>query len=78
MANIDRANLFVNRLPDNQESLTVHGDDDVSILLTQVFGPTGENLVGISDITFDGAPALTVRVRCGDVDGNVHLSPFHG
>jgi hypothetical protein len=53
-------------------------DEDVSIIVTQLFGPTGENLVGISDVTFDGYPAITLLVKSGDKEGLVHLSPIHG
>jgi hypothetical protein len=55
-------------------------DDDqgVVILVTKAFGPTGENLVGISDVTFDGYPAITVGVRGAGKEGLVHLSPLHG
>lgn len=55
-----------------------NGDDGVQIIVTQAFGPTGENLVGISDVTFDGYPAVTLRVRANGQEGLVHLSPFHG
>ncbi len=53
-------------------------DEDVSIIVTQLFGPTGANLVGISDVTFDGYPAFTLLVKNGDDEGLVHLSPIHG
>tara|TARA_R110002096_G_scaffold292224_2_gene486578 strand:- start:3951 stop:4457 length:507 start_codon:yes stop_codon:yes gene_type:complete len=53
-------------------------DEGVSIIVTQLFGPTGANLVGISDVTFDGYPAFTLLVKTGDKEGLVHLSPIHG
>jgi len=52
--------------------------DDVVIVVTQAYGPKGDNLVGISDVTFDGHPAVTLRVRGGGEDDLVHLSPIHG
>jgi len=52
--------------------------DDVVIVVTQAFGPRGDNLVGISDVTFDGHPAVTLGVRTGDREELVHLSPIHG
>ena len=52
--------------------------NEVSIIVTQVFGPKGDNLVGISDETFDGYPAVTLLVRSGESEGLVHLSPIHG
>lgn len=51
---------------------------DVIIVVTQAFGPRGDNLVGVSDVEFDGHPAITVRLRVGDREGDVHLSPIHG
>lgn len=53
-------------------------DEDVSIIVTRLFGPTGANLVGISDVTFDGYPAFTLLVKTEDKEGLVHLSPIHG
>lgn len=53
-------------------------DDGAVIVLTQAFGPGGHNLVGISDVTFDGYPAVTVGVRVEGREGVVHLSPIHG
>lgn len=79
----------------DQEQLTVTGrhrhsqppgvaiTDDVIIVLTQAFGPKGDNLVGFSDVEFDGHPAVTLKVRYRDSEGGdteelVHLSPIHG
>ena len=54
-------------------------DDGVIIVVTQAYGPTGESLVGVSDVTFDDYPAITIGVRLPDGrDGQVHLSPLHG
>jgi hypothetical protein len=53
-------------------------DGEVQVVLTQAFGPRGDNLVGISDVTFNGHPALTLLVRAGGKEGLVHLSPVHG
>jgi hypothetical protein len=50
----------------------------VLIVLTQAFGPAGDNLVGLSDVEFDGHPALTIRVRAAGKEGDVQLSPIHG
>jgi hypothetical protein len=52
--------------------------DDVVIVVTQAYGPRGDNLVGISDVSFDGHPAVTLGVRAGGREGLVHLSPIHG
>jgi hypothetical protein len=52
--------------------------DGVVIVVTQAFGPNGDNLVGISDVTFDGHPAVTLKVKAAGKEGLVHLSPIHG
>jgi hypothetical protein len=56
--------------------LAVKGD--VVVIVTQAFGPRGDNLVGLSDVTFDGNPAITLKLRAGGQEGLVHLSPIHG
>ena len=48
------------------------------IVVTQAYGPRGHNLVGISDVSFDGFPAVTLEVRAAGRRGLVHLSPIHG
>jgi hypothetical protein len=51
---------------------------DVTVVVTQAFGPGGDNIVGISDVQFDGHPAVTIKVRADGREGLVHLSPIHG
>lgn len=53
-------------------------DADVVVVVTQAYGPRGDNLVGISDVTFDGHPAVTLKLRADGREGLVHLSPIHG
>jgi hypothetical protein len=53
--------------------------DGVQVIVDRAFGPQGDDLVGISDVTFDGLPALTLKIRTPDGrEGLVHLSPIHG
>ncbi len=52
--------------------------DDVIVVVNQAYGPAGEKLIGVSDETFDGFPAITLEVKFGDRQGLVHLSPIHG
>jgi len=52
--------------------------NDVVVIVTQAYGPRGDNVVGISDVTFDGHPAVTLKIRAGGREGLVHLSPIHG
>ncbi len=50
----------------------------VVVIVTQAFGPRGDNLVGITDVEFDGHPAVTIKLRAEGHEGFVHLSPIHG
>jgi hypothetical protein len=52
--------------------------DEVIIIVNQAFGPTGENLIGMSGVQFDGFDALTLLVRAEGREELVHLSPIHG
>src|SRR5262245_36268769 len=62
-----------------QSNVELRGPEDrVQVVLTQAYGPKGDNLIGISDGTFDGHPALSVLVRAAGKEGLVHLSPIHG
>src|SRR6476661_7652491 len=76
---VDRRNLTITG---NHRAVTgphlAVSDKDVMVIVTQAFGPRGDNLVGISDVTFDGHPAVTIQVRANGREGSVHLSPIHG
>ena len=79
---IDRRNL---RVTGRHKAVTDAGflvkdekEEEVVIIVTQAFGPRGDNLVGISDVTFDGHPAVTLKVRADGREGLVHVSPIHG
>ena len=79
---VDEENLTVtgrhSEIPKPHVSIDESGDG-VIIIVTQAFGPKGDNLVGISDVEFDGHPAVTIGVRTSDGrDGQCHLSPIHG
>ncbi|TVR03582.1 MAG: hypothetical protein EA398_04540 [Deltaproteobacteria bacterium] len=79
---VDRENIRMSDVVRNGgRDLNVHVEertDDVLIVVTQAFGPSGDSLVGISDVRFDDFPAVTVGVRVDGREGFVHLSPFHG
>lgn len=53
-------------------------ENDVVVIVTQAYGPQGHNLVGVSDVKFDGHPAVTLKIRAAGREGLVHLSPIHG
>ena len=76
---IDEEHLTVTGRHRHSQPPGVAVTDDVIIIVTQAFGPKGDNLVGISDVTFDGHPAVTLKLRTADGrEGLVHLSPIHG
>jgi hypothetical protein len=75
---IDRKNLTITGRHRAITGSHVTVENDVVVIVTQAFGPRGDNLVGISDVTFDGHPAVTIKVRAGSKEGLVHLSPIHG
>jgi hypothetical protein len=77
---IDRRNLRITgrHRAVSDAGISVQEGADVVVIVTQAFGPRGDNLVGISGIDFDGHPAVTLKVRAGDREGLVHLSPIHG
>jgi hypothetical protein len=74
---VDRGNLTITgRHRAVGSHVTV--EDDVLVIVTQAFGPRGDNLVGISGVEFDGHPAVTIGLRAAGQQGFVHLSPIHG
>jgi hypothetical protein len=75
---IDEAHLTVTEGLRDQQTPNIRVLGEAEIVVTQVFGPRGHNLVGLADVTFGGHPAVTVLVRVGDREGLVHLSPIHG
>ena len=80
----DNDNIDVDNLEVSQGQLTnpdLHvkvANEGVLIIVTQAFGPKGDQLVGVTDAEFDGYPAVTVKVKVGDEEGLVNLSPFLG
>jgi hypothetical protein len=79
---IDRRNLRITgkhaAIADPHVGVSTADDNNVVIVVTQAYGPRGDNLVGISDVAFNGHPAVTVGIRAGGREGLVHLSPIHG
>jgi hypothetical protein len=75
---VDRANLTITGRHHAVTGSHVTVENDVLVIVTQAFGPRGDNLVGISDATFDGYPAVTIGIRAMGQEGLVHLSPLHG
>ena len=75
---VDRPNLQITGRHKAITGAALTVENDVLVIVTQAFGPRGDNLVGISDVTFDGHPAVTIGLRAGGREGLVHLSPIHG
>ncbi len=48
------------------------------IVVTRAFGPNGEDLMDYEGPKFSGEPGVRLRVRQGDIDGHVSLSPYYG
>ena len=78
--NIDRDNLIVTgahmAVPNEDKHVVV--EDGIIVIVTQAFGPRGDDLMAASTQSIDGYPGVPVRVRGAGHDGIVHLSPFHG
>ena len=79
---VDRSNLTITGRHHAVTGPHLTVEDNVLVIITQAFGPRGDNLVGISDVEFDGHPAITLGIRAqgreGLMEGRVHLSPIHG
>jgi hypothetical protein len=52
--------------------------DETIVIINQAYGPGGERLIGVSSVSFDGFPAITLKIRAAGREGLVHLSPIHG
>jgi hypothetical protein len=75
---IDRRNLHITGKHRAVTGQNVTVENDVVVIITQAYGPKGDNLVGVTDVTFDGHPAVTLKLRAAGREGLVHLSPIHG
>ncbi len=76
---VDRPNLTITGRHKAMTGQHLAVQEDVLVIVTQAFGPKGDNLVGIAEgIHFDGHPAVTIGLRTNGREGLVHLSPIHG
>lgn len=78
---VDRRNFRVtgrHRAHRESHVEALEGDEGVTVIITQAFGPGGHSLIGVSDEKFDGHPALTLLVEADGKQGLLHLSPIHG
>jgi hypothetical protein len=58
------------------EGVTLEGG--TIVIINQAYGPGGEKLIGVSNVSFDGFPAITLQIRANEQEGLVHISPIHG
>lgn len=79
---VDQDNLTVTGAHEGRESRVsiIPGatPEKAIIVIEEAYGPSGDNLVGISNEKFSGYPAVTVGVRVEGREELVHLSPIHG
>ena len=77
-SHIDSGHLRITGAHQAQTQHHIEIEQDVVVVVTQAFGPKGDSLIGLSDVAFDGYPAITLLVDTGEKRGLVHLSPIHG
>lgn len=77
LKNVDVERLKVAPRPPS-EGTGVKVEDEVLIIVTQLFCPNGHNLVDQEDKRFDGYGGIRLLVSDGEREGIVVLSPFHG
>ncbi|RDV36351.1 hypothetical protein DV096_19215 [Bradymonadaceae bacterium TMQ3] len=69
--------------PFSRENPTDTRLDDLStrgflVVVTQAFGPTGEDIIAHDGPRFSGEPGVKIRVKQGELEEDVILSPFYG
>jgi len=74
---VQKSRLRTSEAPPSPDS-GIAIQDDVLMLVTQVFCPNGHNLVGVGHHEFDGFPGISIFVSDGEKEGLVELSPIHG
>lgn len=53
-------------------------DGEQVVVVTRAYGPGGEDLIDAGEHRFSGEPGIRLRVRQGEVEDDVILSPFFG
>lgn len=74
---VDRKRLSI-RKKRPSEGTGVRLEDQMYVVVTQLFCPNGHNLVGAGSHQFDGFAGIAIRVTDGKREGVVELSPIHG
>lgn len=73
----NKKNEFANR-PETSSRLQAISEKGYVIVVTQAYGPNGEDLMDREGPTFSGEPGVKIRVTQGDKQADVVLSPFFG
>lgn len=73
----DQNNPFDDRL-DTMTRLQPLQDKGYVIVVTRAYGPNGEDLMDHEGPKFSGEAGVKLRVKQGDVEEDVVLSPFYG
>jgi len=77
-SHIDSGHLRITGAHKVQPEPHVQVENDVIVVVTQAYGPRGDSLIGLSDVTFDGYPAITLLLEANGKRDLIHLSPIHG
>ncbi|QDG50059.1 hypothetical protein FIV42_04695 [Persicimonas caeni] len=73
----DGKNEFADR-PDTYTRLNAIADKGYIVVVTRAYGPDGESLINQDGPKFSGEPGVSLRVKQGDKEDIVTLSPFFG
>lgn len=73
----DKKNEFDNR-PETASRLRAISEKGYIVVVTQAYGPNGEDLMDREGPKFSGEPGVKLRVTQGDKTADVILSPFFG
>jgi hypothetical protein len=73
----EKENQFATK-PQTVTRLQGLGDKGYIVIVTQAFGPDGEDLIHYEGPKFSGEPGVGVLVRQGELEEIVTLSPFFG
>ncbi len=66
--------------PDTESRLQNLSEDKQGyvVVVTRAFGPDGQDLIAEDGPTFSGEPGIKIRVKQGDTEEDIYLSPFFG
>ena len=74
----DNSNPFDRSRPSTTTRLEALSQGGNVIVVTQAFGPNGEDLMDRDGVRFSGEAGIRLRVRQGELEDDVVLSPYFG